>query len=368
VTSWLQKGLAPITSGRYKSSLRDWVTFATDNDLLDAELFTISTYDLSRRALVYFIYYLHLQCHKSSSQIKGVLQGLRHDVIRNLLDASVFRDEAVLLARKATLEPARILHQKKRSRQRMAVTIDILDYLKLTLQAECSIDSDMTYLGILLSFNFMLRVSEYCLDPKSPHAFLCSDIVFRTASQETFTLFDLVLMKDPHSEITDIVFDLCSSKADRAGTGRYLYVSRRQGEADSNLITTIINFCLAAKHRSPTEPFLSRYLNGRHKKLHRGMISKALKAAATHFGFDSLYFSTHSLRIGGATTGDVAGRTRPSLCRVGGWSEGGGSDARYRHTTFRDPGILSVRDSGAYLLSTSDLKDMVPTYASRPKA
>jgi hypothetical protein len=98
------------------------------------------------------------------------------------------------------------------------------------------------------------------------------------------------------------------------------------------------------------------------------MVNKALKEAAVHFGFDSLYFSTHSLRIGGATTGDVAGRTRSSLCRVGGWSEGGGSDSRYSHTTFRDPGILSVRVSGAYLLSTSDLKDMVPTYAARPKA
>lgn len=368
ISSWLQQGVAPLTSSRYLSSLKEWVAFASTNALLDTELFTISTYDLSRRAVVYFVYYLHLQCHKTSSQIRNVLQGLRHDVIRNLLDASVFGDEAVLLARKATREPARILHQKKRSRQRMAVTMDILDYLKLTLHAEHSIDSDMTYLGILLSFNFMLRVSEYCFNPKSPHALLCSDVVFRTAAQESFTIFELAHMKDPHSDITDIVFDLCSSKPDRAGRGRYLYVSRRQGEADSHLITTILNFCLAAKHRSSTEPLLSRYFGGRHKKLHRGMVNKALKNAAVHFGFDSLYFSTHSLRIGGATTGDVAGRSRSSICRVGGWSEGGGSDSRYRHTTFRDPGILSVRDSGAYLLSTSDLKDMVPTYADRPKA
>ena len=266
------------------------------------------------------------------------------------------------------MEPARVLHQKKRSRQRMPVTFDILDHLKRALRAEQSIDSDMTYLGILLSFNFMLRVSEYCLDPKSPHALLCSDVVFRTASQDSYSVFDLARMKDPHSEITDIVLDLNSSKPDRAGRGRYLYVARRQGESDSHLVSTMINFCLAACHRSPTDPLLSRYSKGRQKKLHRGMVNKALKEAATHFGFDSLYFSTHSLRIGGATTGDVAGRTRPSLCRVGGWSEGGGSDSRYRLTTFRDPGILSVRDSGAYLLATSDLKDMVPTYAARPKA
>jgi hypothetical protein len=134
-------------------------------------------------------------------------------------------------------------------------------------------------------------------------------------------------------------------------------------------LDTTIAFCLRANHQSLTDPLLSRYLKGRSKRLHRGMMNKALKDAALHFGFDSLYFSTHSLRIGGATCGAAAGRSDDTLCRVAGWSTNGRSSSRlYQHTTPRDAGILSARDQGSYLLSTHDLRAMVPTYAARPSS
>jgi hypothetical protein len=175
-------------------------------------------------------------------------------------------------------------------------------------------------------------------------------------------------LEDPHESIQHIVLDLNSSKADRHGKGRYLSVSRDQGSNASHIIDVAISFCLRAGHRLSSEPLLSRYWKGRHKKLHRGMVSSALKTAATHFGFDSLYFSSHSLRIGAATCGEAAGRSRPSLCRMGGWSLNSNSDGLYRHATPQDTGILSARDQGSYLLCTDDLMRMVPTFTGRPRS
>jgi hypothetical protein len=96
------------------------------------------------------------------------------------------------------------------------------------------------------------------------------------------------------------------------------------------------------------------------------MVSTALKTAARHFGIDELYFSTHSLRIGGASCGAAGGRSRSSLCRTGGWSELSASDAIYRHVTPQDRGILSLTDEGAHLLTTQDLHSMVPSLSRRP--
>jgi hypothetical protein len=161
--------------------------------------------------------------------------------------------------------------------------------------------------------------------------------------------------------------DLCSSKPDRDGKGRRLILSRSNGHADSSFIDTLYHFTVRAAHRSPEDPFLSRYYKNRRMKLHRGMVSTALKRAARHFGIDELYFSTHSLRIGGATSGAAGGRSRSTLCRTGGWSELSTSDALYRQITPQDRGILSLVDEGAHLLSTNDLRSMVPNLRKRPR-
>jgi hypothetical protein len=167
------------------------------------------------------------------------------------------------------------------------------------------------------------------------------------------------------SSIHDIILDLCSSKK---GTGRRLILSRANGGSDSSFIDSLCRFTVNAGHLHLTDPFLSRYFNNRRKKLHRGMVSGALKVAARHFGIDEFYFSSHSLRIGGATCGAAGGRSRSSLCRTGGWSELSASDALYRHITPQDRGILSLTEEDAPLLSVRDLNSMVPSLSLRPRA
>jgi len=56
----------------------------------------------------------------------------------------------------------------------------MLFYLEDLLLQSHHTDDWMTYLGILMAFHFMLRVSEYCLDGSSPHAIRCGDVLFLT--------------------------------------------------------------------------------------------------------------------------------------------------------------------------------------------
>lgn len=358
--------MAKSTARQYVSKVADWNSFVSLHDLSETELFTRDTYDLSLRTVTLFIYDLKITHQRSSSHIKRCLQALRHDLIKKLYDITVFSDPALSLARRAAKENARHLHKVRQAHRRLAVTFDVLEWLESALLATTCIDDEMIYIGIILAFNFMLRCSEYCHTEDAPHAFLCEDVTFIPASGPTLSPLDLCRTSTP-PPINDIIFDLCSSKGDSDGKGRFLYLSRSRSRIEGKVIDSIIHFVMRAQHQSLSDPFLSRYKSNRRKKLHRGMVSTALKRAASHFGFDSCYYSTHSLRIGGATCGAAGGRTRSSLCRTGGWSELSVSDSLYRHITPQDSGILAVADEGNYVLTTEALRTMVPSFRFRPR-
>jgi hypothetical protein len=166
ITSWLYGGVATSTRRQYSSKVKEWENFALKYRLMDHELFTRTTYSASQRALILFVYEMKNLANRSSAFIKRTLQALRLDLITKLYDVATFSDPTILLARKATKEPARFLHKQRQSRQRLPVTFDILSWLEEYLLTTGDFDDYMTYCGILISFNFMLRCSEYCHTPK----------------------------------------------------------------------------------------------------------------------------------------------------------------------------------------------------------
>lgn len=366
VSEWLSGGVAKTTSRQYTSKVADWNSFASTYSLCERELFTRDTYEVSLRALTCFVYDLKTRLLRSSSHIKRTLQALRHDLLKKLYTVTVFSDPSLSLARRACKESARQLHKVRQSHRRLAVTFDVIDWLETSLLSTNCIDDEMTYVGTLLAFNFMLRCSEYCHSEDAPHALLCDDVTFVPLTGPTLTPLDLSQSASTPL-IQDVILDLCSTKGDRDGKGRFLYLSRARSAADGRIIDALIRLCKRAKYRSLADPLLSRYKANRRKKLHRGMVSAALKRAANHFGFDSCYYSTHSLRIGGATCAAAGGRSRSTICRTGGWSETSSSDSLYRHITPHDTGILSVADEGNYVLTTESLRSMVPSFRFRPR-
>ena len=363
IKEWLDTGRRPLTVKRYGTNLGPWFTFLDKHELHDYVDLSPTGADDFRRIVIWFLYYCAMELKLSESKIQTTIQALQYALKSDGHSLGVFKDASVKLARDAVREDPRIKNAKRTRRKRLPVTFDMLFYLEDLLLGSSHIDDWMTFLGILMAFHFMLRISEYCLDGSSQHAIRCGDVLFLSSDGKVYSPWDPKLSMFEPSYITGAIIDLRSSKADKTGTGRHLYVSRT-GQAESFLLELLLFWCSVATFSSPTQPFLSHAgKTSKRKHLTRRMVSAVLKRMAKHFGFDEVFFSSHSLRIGGMSCGTTANMENTTLCRIGGWNSD--SNARYRENV-PDSGILSVldahqMDTTVSLLSSREVRRMLPT-------
>ena len=92
------------------------------------------------------------------------------------------------------------------------------------------------------------------------------------------------------------------------------------------------------------------------------MVSTALKVVATSFGFDSVHFTPHGLRIGAATSSKAKG-DRQFVKETAGWSETSNNDLRYEHGTPLDDNALSISRTCFSILTAEQVKTMMSVEA-----
>jgi hypothetical protein len=218
-----------------------------------------------------------------------------------------------------------------------------------------NIDRNMTYIAIVLAYHFMLRSSEYIHSKTNPHAICCKDVEF--ISNDDVRIKPWNLNNISNISIFAAVFVIRSSKSDRDGKGRYLHLSR-DSTLESDFLEDLIRWCKESNIKED-DPLFCRYKFGRRKLLTTQMVSIALKLTASAFGFDSTYFASHSLRIGGMTTMIASGVDRNVARKVGGWSETSNCDQIYDRNTTGNRGTLSVNPQ-TNIFSSSDVKRLVP--------
>ncbi len=90
-------------------------------------------------------------------------------------------------------------------------------------------------------------------------------------------------------------------------------------------------------------------------------MNTTLKGLAKQAGFASVgfAFTTHSLRIGGASSMVHKGKARDAVKRIG-WSPNSTCDELYQLSTSEDRGALSVAESQFRVLSVEDVHRMLP--------
>lgn len=364
IREWLSTARRPLTVQRYAKNLGPWFQFLDRHDLHQYIDLSPTGSDDFRRILIWFLHFCAVDLKLSESKVQTTIQALQYALKTDGYSLNVFKDDSIKLARAAVRGDPRVKHAQRTRKRRLPVTFDMLSYLEDLLLQSPHLDDWMTYLGILMAFHFMLRVSEYCLDGSSPHAIRCGDVLFLTDDGGVYSPWDIRLASVHSSHIIGAIIDLRSSKADKAGKGRHLYVSRG-GSAESFLLDLMIFWSTVAEFSGPAQAFLSHAGKTAHRRKHltRRMVSSVLKQMAAHFGFDDAFFSTHSLRIGGMSCGTKADMNNATLCRIGGWSSD--SEARYRENV-PDSGILSVldahqMDTTVSLLSSADVRRMLPT-------
>ena len=118
------------------------------------------------------LHYFAIDLMLSESKVQTTIQALQCTLKTDGYSLNVFKDDSIKLARAAVRGDPRAKHAQRTRKRRLPVTFDMLFYLEDLLLQSRHIDDWMTYLGVLMAFHFMLRVSEYCLDGSSHMPFV----------------------------------------------------------------------------------------------------------------------------------------------------------------------------------------------------
>ena len=360
MVEFLEMGLRKRTLDKHHRYRDLWYDFVDEShccyDLLDG-------LDLNHRlkVVLIFIGYLQHRKHLGHIAIKDALSSLRHLLQTHGCDAEFLHNPTIKTARDALIPSGRLLNLLAPIRRpRLPVTFDLIGYMGTTIGSSIDLNDTMTYVGIVIAFHFMLRVSEYCYDPDNKHALMCPDVMFVLDDGTRCHPWQLN-KRIIGRTVSSISFIVRSSKADTTGVGRHLYIDR-SSSPESFLINLLTYWVHVAGHTDALDPFLSRYRmsHGRwyRKKLTRHMISQALKTAASYFNLDEIYFSSHSLRIGGATAASLAGVDDATIKRTGGWSKNSTAYLRYIHSTPQDHGTFALLGQNLPTLTTTQLRVM----------
>jgi hypothetical protein len=355
--NFLSHGLSYNTLIIYARHWRMWEEFISNKK---KGLYTIDKY-LRRlcimeqvQLIVLFIWYLHEIKNMTCNFISNAIAAVQYMFKSAFIDTTFFSSPIISLAKKACRPTQRVANLQRERQRRLPITCDMILWVR-KYYWDNDIDNKMIYIAIALSFHFMLRSSEYISSRTNFHALRSEDIDFLSTENTRHKPWTVALCSLP---ILSAILVIRSSKSDLIGKGRYLHLGRHT-TMESELLDDLIWWCINSQIQ-PADPLLCRYKhNDRRKLLTSRMISIAIKLVAKAFGFDSTFFASHSLRIGGMTTLIASGADRNVVRKIGGWSETSSCDLIYDRNTPTDRGTMAI-ESTKLNLSSSDIKRLLP--------
>lgn len=353
------KSLKDNTRKRYAQNRDEWDDYVKSTKFKNDIYLDGSDRTGRRKVVTAFVVHLETVRQLSPSNITSIMSALRFRFVSNFRDEDVFKDATVLLARKAA---AGLMSREKsiiaEERKQFPVTVDMVKgSRKVNWEGSDDIDKKMTYIGVAFGFNFMNRVSELVLDGVcDEYAVLSQDVLITLINKESISPWQLYKVNT--SQVSIAHFVIYASK--RGKKARHLYLTRNT-EEEGQLLSDVIDFMRMSGVKKD-EPFLSRHKNGRFKKLTRKMINEEIKGMARRSGLGEMEkgFTTRSMRIGGCTTMKTAGESSRTVKLVGGWADESTCDAIYDRNTPMEGGALSTCTSGKKLLTSSDVKKLIP--------
>ena len=362
---FLRQGVSNSTAKSYKYKIVEWdrfkQKFGYEHDMVLDKL----PFATQRIVLVKFIRHLH-ESKVSPNVIGSILASVQFILKVHCKDIKVFTDPTIQMARRAVQPSQRSESLRKEKSKRYPVTLDMLTWLREDYFVRGNIDDKMTYLGCILGFTFIWRVSQYVSDNKFGHAILSEDVRFKLLTGEIKRPWEL--MNIAKSRVECIVFIVRSNKQ-RGNETQHLYLGRKSVK-ETQLLEDLVDWCRLSEIKEG-DPFMSRYMTNRgkvtQKRLTRKMVSTALKVVASAFGFDKVHFAPHCLRIGAATAGKAKGG-RAFVKDTAGWSDKSDTDQRYEHGTPLDDNALSISRTCFSILTAEQVRTMmsVSTQPSKP--
>nr|XP_009304434.1 proline and serine-rich protein 1-like [Danio rerio] len=287
--SLIMQAVAPRTLQAY---LTAWKTFKHFHSLYNTTFPNFSLLTITS-----FITYLHSHKHIQANSIKSYLSGIQffHKLMYGSSSESITNSQTSLLIKGI---------QKTRPPlpdTRLPITHNILAKCISTLRKgyfSFHTDHTLDAMFILAFFGF-LRCSEFTVTSKfdpSIHP----------------TIADLTLIDEE-----TIAFLIKQSKTDQSRKGHYIYIFNIP--SPTSPFQTLLAYTHYRKtlSASPLDPL---FIDDTHHPVTRFWFQKHLKYVLTNSGFPSESYSSHSFRIGAATTAAHKGLSQQHIQTLGRWS------------------------------------------------
>jgi len=206
----------------------------------------------------------------------------------------------------------------------LPLTAGMISFIVNNLYNGNSIKSLAIRSACQVGYSCLMRIGEYVkVSNKVHHHLLSNDVQFIFDSSvlgESPVYIDshlIFISNCKREDCTGIIFTIRHRKNDKGGSGQSIPFEKQQNSEDLafDLIGNMFDWANVAKPLK-NAPFFS---DNSGWNLTQDLINKACKEVALHFGFNSDLFSTHSLRIGGASALAAANCTDYLIQILGGW-------------------------------------------------
>ena len=190
----------------------------------------------------------------------------------------------------------------------------ILVYHRVTANDTPTPQQRAIFVAQLTGFTMVARVSEYLFTSKSEH--------WLTTERVQFELPDGTLVPAQHAHVhahknpIAVHIHIKTRKNDQKGRGHTLHFHRAHHTDKYCYMSEMWAHAQCARPK-PNCPFFA--IPSEDWVLKAPQLSLQLKNMASYLGIDATRISTHSLRIGGASTLAAAGLTDNEIMRIGAW-------------------------------------------------
>jgi len=188
-------------------------------------------------------------------------------------------------------------------------------------------DGSMTSLGIILEFQTQLltlaRIGEMIYLPGNSrhHHIKANDVEYGIKSERNAKIM-IISSTEAHKvkkgEVQEVIITIRDSKSDVEGEG-YKFNFKTDLKGAFNITKDMFNWSRKTKSE-PDDPFFSyRKTKDTATFITYDQINGGVKETMRHLGFQENRFSTHSLRIGGASALAQAGTPEYVIKKMGKW-------------------------------------------------
>lgn len=319
----LGQAVCSTSLARYDAHWRLWVDFCTQWNgfvpCVSLPFMAESTRVEQLRMLCAFIHFLKSRKGLHAQTIIQTLSGVRHGVRSAMGDVGIFADPAVAACRRA-VSVTELRAGRRVTHQKLPFTMDML--LEHTRQTDFrSLQKHMVAAAMHLSFFGLFRVSEVVRSPErfakgEDHALTAKDITFQLRNSRDIPFVHIADYR--WEDILSMKVELRSAKNDQLRVGHTLFFTS-DITTGINVVRTMFDWALASNPLAADRPVFAYESGGTYVTLTYDHIRNAVKGCARRMRLDVARFSTHSLRIGGASTLRAGGASDSLIQLLGRW-------------------------------------------------